>query len=163
MSTAVIDSPIAGDIGDPTDAATSQIVSFRLANEEYGVEIMHVQEIILIGHSTVMPKVPDYVRGLINLRGHVIPIIDLRVRFNLEATEPTEHSRIIVVNLESKTIGIVVDEVNEVLRIDAKQLTTAPTGVTGAKSEYIKGLINFQDKLLILLDIEQIVAQETSA
>ena len=100
---------------------------------------------------------------MINLRGHVIPIIDLRVRFNLEATEPTEHSRIIVVNLESKTIGIVVDEVNEVLRVDGKQLTTAPTGVTGAKSEYIKGLINFQDKLLILLDIEQIVAQETSA
>ena len=85
MSTAILDSPTSGDIGDPADAATSQIVSFRLANEEYGVEIMHVQEIILIGHSTVMPKVPGYVRGLINLRGHVIPIIDLRVRFYLEA------------------------------------------------------------------------------
>ena len=88
----------------------SQIVSFRLGYEEYGVDIMRVQEIILNGQITKMPEVPDYICGLINLRGHVIPIVDLRMRFGMAAAENNEHTR------------IVVDAVDEVLRINAEQV-----------------------------------------
>jgi purine-binding chemotaxis protein CheW len=141
----------------------SQIVSFRLAREEYGVDIMHVQEIILIGQVTEMPQVPGYVRGLTNLRGHVIPIIDLRVRFGLEISEQTEHSRIIVLNVNKKTIGIVVDEVDEVLRINADQIEPAPPGVSGVGQQYVGGLVKFENKLPILLKIEQVMADEEAS
>ena len=123
MSTSTLEPPAVSDEGDSTSQdqeGISQIVSFRLSNEEYGVDIMHVQEIILIGQITLMPQVPEYVSGLINLRGHVIPIIDLRVRFGLEATDHTEHSRIIVLNVNKKTVGIIVDAVDEVLRINQR-------------------------------------------
>lgn len=142
------------------DDATSQLVSFRLANEEYAVYITHVQEIILIGPLTEMPQVPDYVRGLVNLRGHVIPIIDLRVRFTLPVHEPTEHSRIIVLNVHDKTIGIVVDAVDEVLRIHAEQVEPAPAGLVGLGQQYVSGLVKFEQKLLILLNIERILADD---
>ena len=145
------------------DGHTSQIVSFRIATEEYGVNIIHVQEIILIGQITEMPQVPDYVRGLINLRGHVIPIIDLRTRFGLEAVEPTEHSRIIVLNLGDKTIGIIVDAVNEVLRINPDQIEPAPTGVSEIGRRYVTGLVKFDENLLILLNIEQIMTSDATS
>jgi purine-binding chemotaxis protein CheW len=141
----------------------TQIVSFRLANEEYGVDIMRVQEIILMGQITKMPEVPDFICGLINLRGHVIPIVDLRKRFNLPVTENNEHTRIIVVNVASKTIGMVVDAVNEVLRINEDQIEPPPSSVAGIDHTYITGLVKFQDKLLILLSIENILSQEEKA
>ena len=111
----------------------SQIVSFRLANEEYGVDIMRVQEIILVGQITCMPEVPDYICGLINLRGHVIPIVDLRRRFRLPVAENDEHTRIIVVNVKNQTIGIVVDAVNEVLRVNADQGEPPPAHGAGTE------------------------------
>lgn len=150
---ATSDAPHEGD-------SLSQIVSFRLAREEYGVDIMHVQEIILIGQVTEMPQVPDYVRGLINLRGHVIPIIDLRVRFGLEVSEQTENSRIIVLNVNKKTFGIVVDEVDEVLRINSDQIEPAPPGIAGIGQQYVSGLVKFENKLLILLRIDQVMTDE---
>ena len=117
MSKATLDQPVhvQDSAALSTDDGVSQIVSFRLANEDYGVDIRHFQEIILIGQVTQMPQVPEFVCGLINLRGHVIPVIDIRVRFGLEAAPQTEHSRIIVSNIKGKTIGIVVDAVDEVL------------------------------------------------
>jgi len=138
---------------------TRQIVSFRLANEEYGVDIMRVQEIILMGKITKMPEVPDYICGLINLRGHVIPIVDLRKRFGLPAQENTEHTRTIVVNVHDRTIGIVVDAVSEVLRISAEQIEPPPSSVSGVDHNYIRGLVKFDEKLLILLNIEEILSQ----
>ena len=100
----------------------SQVVSFRLANEEYGLDIMSVQEIILMGDITEIPEVPAYIRGLINLRGKIIPIVDLRLRFGLAAGDSDEHTRIIVVSASDTVFGIVVDAVNEVLRIDLSNL-----------------------------------------
>lgn len=139
-----------------------QIVSFRLADEEYGVDIMHVQEVILIGQITEMPQVPKYVRGLINLRGHVIPILDLRTRFDLVCGEETELSRIVVMNVSGKTVGIVVDAVDEVLRVRESQVEAAPSGLFGVGDQYVNGLVKLESKLLILLDIRQIVERETS-
>ncbi len=140
--------------------SVSQIVSFRLADEEYGVDIMRAQEIIMISQITRVPEVPDFICGLINLRGHVIPIVDLRKRFGLEAREYDEHTRVIVVNVESKTIGIVVDAVTEVLRIHAEQIEPAPSSITGLDHEYIRGLVKLEGKLLILLNIEKILSRE---
>ncbi len=147
-----------GATGSPE--STSQIVSFRLASEEYGVNIMRVQEIILMGQITRMPEVPDYICGLINLRGHVIPIVDLRKRFGLSVAANDEHTRIIVVNVAQKTIGIVVDAVNEVLRINSQQIEPPPTSIAGIDQSYIRGLVKFDKKLLILLDIEKILVEE---
>lgn len=141
----------------------SQIVSFRLANEEYGVDIMRVQEIILVGQITCMPEVPDYICGLINLRGHVIPIVDLRRRFRLPVAENDEHTRIIVVNVKNQTIGIVVDAVNEVLRVNADQGEPPPASVAGIDHDYIRALIKFDEKLLILLNIEHVLSTQDQA
>ena len=112
------------------DGVLSQVVSFRLAKEEYGLDIMRSQEIILMGDITQIPEVPDYICGLINLRGKVIPIVDLRKRFCLEAGEATEHTRIMVVNTRTTTFGIVVDAVSQVLRIEANQIEPPP-GLVG--------------------------------
>lgn len=138
----------------------SQIVSFKLANEEYGVDIMRAQEIIMPGPITRLPEVPDFVCGLINLRGHIIPIVDLRKRFGLATKENDEHTRIIVVNVEGRTIGMVVDAVTEVLRINNDQVEPPPSSIAGIECDYVRGLVQFEDKLLILLNIEQILSRE---
>ena len=143
-------------------ADISQIVSFRLANEEYGIDIMNVQEIILVGQVTEMPQVPAYLSGLINLRGHVIPIVDLRVRLGLEAAAATEHTRILVLNVNNKTVGIVVDAVDEVLRVDSVELEPTPTGVSAAGEEFVLGLLKFEETLLILLNLARIVEEEAA-
>ncbi len=144
--------------GRSRETQVTQIVGFKLANEEYGLDIMQVQEIILIGAITQVPQVPDYVRGLINLRGHVIPIVDLRRRFSLPDTDQAEDQRIIVVNVREKMIGILVDSVNQVTRVTAEQIDPPPTSVSGIDHEFITGLVKFDDRLVILLDIERLLS-----
>ena len=148
---------------DGSEKHVSQIVSFRLANEEYGLDIMGVQEIILMGEITEIPEVPEFIRGLINLRGKVIPIVDLRKRFLLEACETTEHTRIVVVNASGSTLGIVVDAVNEVLRIEPSQIEPPPTSLVGVEQAYIKGLVKMADKIMILLNLDNILTTEDEA
>jgi len=131
-----------------------------LGNEEYGVEIMQVQEIILIGQITEMPNVPAHVRGLINLRGHVIPVLDLRTRFELGPAATTVDSRIIVLNLEGKTIGVIVDAVDEVLRIHAEQIEEVSSGFTCSAQSYIRGLVKFKDRLVVLLNVTELLREE---
>ncbi len=139
-----------------------QIVSFRLAQEEYGIDVLSVQEIILIGQITRVPNVPDYVCGLINLRGHVIPIVDLRMRFGLPVSELTGNARVIVLNVGSKTIGIVVDEVHEVQRIQSEQIEPIGSGMTGVGRQYVRGLIKFEGRIVILLDVCHLVDLDES-
>ena len=163
MSSNTLESPVAVESisdPDPSSGSTFQIVSFRLANEEYGVEIMQVQEIILIGQITEMPNVCAHVRGLINLRGHVIPVLDLRTRFALGAGTITDDSRIIVLNLEGKTIGVIVDAVNEVLRIQSEQIEGVSGGFSCSAQGYVKGLVKFKDKLVVLLNITELLREE---
>lgn len=148
------------DTQDSSGGKLSQVVSFRLANEEYGLDIMRVQEIILMGEITAIPEVPEYIRGLINLRGKVIPIIDLRRRFGLGVGETTEHTRIVVVNAAGTTFGVVVDAVNEVLRIEARQIEPPPMGIVGLEQAYIKGLVKMGDKIMILLNMESILTSD---
>ena len=140
-----------------------QLVSFRLAQEEYGIEITKVQEIILMGEITRVPQTPAYVKGLINLRSTVIPIIDLRLRFGLAQQEATDETRIMVVNVAGKTIGIIVDAVSEVLRIAHEQIAPPPPTVAGLGREYLTGLVKLENRLLILLDIDKILTEEQAA
>ncbi len=142
------------------DEATSQIVSFRLGAEVYGVDIMHVQEIILIGPVTPMPSVPDYIRGLTNLRGNVIPIIDLGTRFGLERRSDTGRSRIVVLNVGRKTMGVVVDAVEEVLRLRDSQIEPVSSGFTGVGREFINGLAKLEDRLVIQLCVDRMLDTE---
>ncbi|MGB0714951.1 MAG: chemotaxis protein CheW [Phycisphaerae bacterium] len=151
------------DVGDTLDDGTSaqQIVSFCLGDEEYGVNIMNVQEVILVGKITPLPRVPSHICGLINLRGHVIPIIDLRKKFELPPTEPSEHSRIIILNVIGKTMGVTVDAVHEVLRVNQTDIEPPPEALLGSAEEYLQGLVRFDSKLLVLLDIQKIVEAES--
>jgi len=142
----------------------SQVVSFRLANEEYGLNIMNVQEIILFGEITQIPEVPSYIRGLINLRGKVIPIVDLRRRFGLEASPPSEQTRIVVVNGGSGiTFGVVVDAVTEVLRVEPDQVEPPPAGLAGLDRSYIHGLLKQEERIMILLNMECVLSQDDQA
>jgi len=137
-----------------------QLVSFGLADEEYGIEITKIREIILMGEITQVPQTPHYVKGLINLRSTVIPVIDLRTRFGLPEGEITNESRIMVLNVARKTIGIIVDAVSEVLRVTRDQIAPAPPTVAGLGQEYLNGLVKLDDRLLILLNIDKIFTEE---
>ena len=139
---------------------TMQLVSFRLDEEEYGIEITKVQEIILLGEITRVPQTPNFIKGLINLRSMVIPIVDLRLRFGIPEQTPTDNTRIMVVNVAGKTIGIVVDAVSEVLRIARGQITPPPPTVAGLGRDYLTGLAKLEKRLLILLDIDRLLTHE---
>jgi len=140
-----------------------QLVSFKLGDEEFGVDIMQVQEIIRMQEITSVPNAPEFVEGVINLRGRVIPIIDLRKRFGLEEKSHDKATRIIVVKVDDLTVGLVVDEVSEVLRIPADTVEPPPPIVAGVESEYIKGVGKLEDRLLILLDLSKTLSKEEKA
>jgi purine-binding chemotaxis protein CheW len=138
---------------------TMQLVSFQLDKELYGIEITKVREIILIAEITRIPQTPHYVKGLINLRSTVIPVIDLRSLFGLEQGEMTDESRIMVLQSAGKTIGIVVDAVSEVLRVKRDQISPPPPTVAGLGREYLTGIVKLDKELLILLDIDKILGK----
>ncbi len=137
-----------------------QLVSFKLGKEEFGVDILKVQEINRMLEITEMPNSPDFVEGIINLRGRIIPVIDLKKRLSMPAKEHDSSTRIIVVELNGKTVGFVVDEVSEVLRIESNITEPPPDMVAGIDSDYITAVAKLEDRLLILLDLNKILSQE---
>lgn len=134
-----------------------QMVSFDIGTEEYAVDILGVQEIIRMVEVTNVPKAPHYVEGVINLRGKVIPIIDLRLRFGLPSAERTKETRIVVVDVNRIILGLIVDSVSEVLRIPVGQIEPPPGGKPGS-SEFHRGVGKIDNRLLILLDLERLLA-----
>ncbi|HOI28450.1 MAG TPA: chemotaxis protein CheW [Melioribacteraceae bacterium] len=137
-----------------------QLVSFFLEKEEYGVDILKVREINKMMQLTKVPNAPQYVEGVINLRGKIIPVVDLRTKLGMPRREPDTHSRIIVVDVEDKTLGFIVDRVSEVLRIPVSVTEPPPAIVSGVDTEYITSVGKLDDRLLILLDLNKVFNDE---
>lgn len=137
-----------------------QLVSFNIGTEEFGVDILKVQEINRMVDITRVPRSPDFVEGIINLRGKVIPIIDIRKRFNMELAEHDKNTRIVVVDIDGQVMGMVVDSVSEVLRIPASTIEPPPKVVSSIDSDYIRGVAKLEDRLLIYLDLSRILSGE---
>ncbi|RMH30121.1 MAG: chemotaxis protein CheW [Planctomycetota bacterium] len=137
-----------------------QLVTFAVGGEEYAVEILSVQEINRMMELTRIPQSPPEVEGVINLRGRIIPVIDLRKRFGMDPSERDDASRIIVVEVADRTLGFIVDRVHEVLRIARSIVEPAPSMVGSVDSDYIAGVGKLEDRLLILLDLATLFSAE---
>lgn len=137
-----------------------QLVTFSIGEEEFGVNILKVQEINRTMEITKVPRSPEFVEGVINLRGKVIPIIDLRRRFGLVSKPEDKDTRIIVIEINSVIVGFVVDAVSEVLRIPASTVGPPPPVVAGVESDYISGVGQLKDRLLIMLDLDKLLSTE---
>ncbi len=134
-----------------------QLVSFMIGQEEFGLDIQRIQEINRVVEITRVPNSPEFVVGVINLRGKVIPIIDLRRRFGFPPKESDKNTRIIVVELESMVVGFIVDSVREVIRIPKNITEPPPSIIAGIGSEYIISVAKMENRLLILLDLERLL------
>ncbi len=134
-----------------------QLVSFVIENEEFGIDILKVEEIIRLISITKIPNAPDFIEGVVNLRGRVIPVIDLRTRLRHPKKEHDNNTRVIVVNVNNTTLGFIVDSVKEVLRIP-KSITEPPPSITSSiDSDYITAVGKLENRLLILLDLEKVL------
>ncbi len=148
------------DLTTQLDKENEQVISFRVGEEEFGVEILRVKEVIRIKEITQLPKTPSFVKGVINLRGDIIPIIDLREKFGLEQVDYTGMTRVIVVEVEGKSIGMVVDSVSQVLRLPTDQIDPPPELAGGVSEEFLRGVGKLEERLIILLDINKILTSE---
>lgn len=135
-----------------------QIVSFTLGAEEFAVDILLVQEINRMVEITSVPRAPGFVKGVINLRGKIVPVLDLRERFGFPCAESTAQSRIMVVRVENRVFGLLVDSVSEVLRLPVAAIEPPPALAAGIGAAYIKGVGRIEDRLLILLDLAKVLA-----
>ncbi len=142
------------------DSNLIQLVTFKLGPEEFGVDILKVQEIIRMMPITKVPNAPQFVEGVINLRGKVIPVIDMRKRFGMAGCRRDNNTRIMVMDLQGQVVGFVVDAVSEVLRIPESTVEAPPAVVAGIGSEYMRGVGKLHDRLLILLDLDRLLTEQ---
>ncbi len=140
------------------DSELIQLVTFRIGDEEFGVDILSVREINRMMDITRVPKAPFFVEGVVNLRGKVIPVINLRRRFEMPERDVDKETRIIVVEVKTKTIGFIVDSVSEVLRIPSDTVEPPPPFCADVDAEYINGVGKLDEKLLIMIDLEKLFA-----
>ena len=137
-----------------------QWVTFKLQEETYGINVMQVQEVLRYTEIAPVPGSPDYVLGIINLRGNVVTVIDTRSRFGLEPAEVTENSRIVIIEAEKQVIGILVDSVAEVVYLKSSEIDTAPNVGTEESARFIQGVSNREGELLILVDLNKLLSDE---
>lgn len=142
-----------------------QIVVFKLDKEEYAVSILQVQEIKRMTDITRVPHAPDYIKGVINLRGSVLPVIDLKKRLNLALADCNDNTRIIIVKVDDLSVGIIVDAVSEVLTITRDSIEPAQSVVGGVSTDYLSGVGKLDNRLIILLNLEALIGlgQEVKA
>ena len=139
------------------DQEILQLVTFHVAREEFAVDILDVREINRMMEITRVPHAPEFVEGVINLRGQVIPVVDLRKRFGLEAGERDKNTRIVVVELGAKVVGFLVDSVSEVLRVSTSLVEPPPALASGIEADYIRSVVKLEDRLLVLLDLHRLL------
>lgn len=140
-----------------------QWVTFRLGDEMYGINVMQVQEVLRLPEIAPVPGAPGYVIGIINLRGNVVTVIDLRNRFGLPSTESDDASRIVIIEAEDQVIGILVDSVAEVVELRSSDIETAPNVGNEESARYIQGVSSRGNQLLILLDLNKLFSDEEKA
>ena len=144
------------------DQRAGKYLTFRLGNEEFAIQVLRVKEIMGIQEITAVPQTPAYVKGVINLRGKVIPVVDLRLKFGLPELEYTQRTCIIVAQIESQAmkllIGIIVDGVSEVLTLQASDIEDTPEFGSGVQTPYLLGMAKIKGKVKILLDIDMVLS-----
>ncbi len=147
-------------MADNNGQTERQLVVFDLSVEAYGVDIGAVREIIRMQDITAVPRTPDFVEGVINLRGKVTPVVDLRKKLGVPVAERSDENRIVVMDIGGQDIGMVVDAVTEVLRIPGDSVETASSVVTSADSDYLMGIVKLDSKLIILLNLAEVLSMQ---
>jgi len=137
-----------------------QLVTFRLKDETYGINVMHVQEVLRVSEIAPVPGAPDYVLGIINLRGNVVTVIDTRSRFGLPQAEVTDTSRIVIIESDKQVVGILVDAVAEVVELTESQIDSAPNVGNEESSRYIQGIASLSNVLLIVVDLHKLLTDD---
>ncbi len=140
--------------GQLSTESTSEFLTFALGDEEYGVEILKVQEIRGYDAVTRLPDAPDYIKGVINLRGAIIPVVDMRLKFHLQRADYGPTTVMIVLNVGGRVVGMVVDSVSDVIRLGAEQICQVPEIGVAIERQFLTGIGTIDDRMLILLDIE---------
>ena len=135
-------------------------VTFRLENEKYGINVMQVQEVLRITEIAPVPGAPDYVLGIINLRGNVVTVIDTRKRFALDSKEMDDSTRIVIIEAEEQVVGILVDSVAEVVDLRTNEIETAPNVGTEESAKFIQGVASLDGELLIIVDLNKLLTDE---
>lgn len=136
-----------------------ELVTFIVGSEEYAADISYIKEIIRLPHITAVPNSPDFIEGVINLRGRIIPVIDLKFKMGMEKKEGSGSSRIIVVEIDSKIVGFIVDSVKEVIRITDDIIEEPPNMIKNSRTQYIYAVAKFEDRLIILVDLKKILTE----
>lgn len=149
---------VSNNTGSIAKSAAGEYLTFVLGNEEYGLEILKVQEIRGYDTVTQIANTPDFIKGVVNLRGKIVPIVDLRIKFNLGKVEYDEFTVVIILNLGGRVVGIVVDGVSDVMALTEDQIRDVPSLVTSIDTKYIVGLATVEQQMLILVDIEQLMS-----
>lgn len=149
--------------GEKTEAGTTsdlQMVAFMLESEEFAVDIHKVKEVIKMPQVTPLPRAADFIEGVINLRGEVIPVVCLRKRFQLPVGERDDQTRVIIVEIQGNNVGLIVDSVTEVLRFPTSEVQPPPSTIAGTRTDLIKGVGKIDERLLIILDLERILTSD---
>lgn len=141
-----------------SNVAGSEFLTFTLGAEEYGLDILKVQEIRGYDAVTAIANTPDFIKGVINLRGTIVPIVDLRIKFHLGTVEYNQMTVVIILNLGHRVVGIVVDSVSDVLALTPEQIRPAPELSAGLDTRYLTGLGTVDERMLILVDIEKLMS-----
>lgn len=160
MSTATIEAAEQQDIRTSYSNDDQQFLTFNLADEYYGVDILKVQEIKGYTNVTKIPNTPAYLKGVLNLRGTIVPIVDLRMKFGMGMTEPTSFTVVVVVNVRNRVMGFLVDAVSDVLDLNAKDIQPPPQLGNTVDISFVAGIGNSNDHLVTLLDIDRVLTDD---
>jgi len=144
-------------VAENEDTLKNMYLTFRLGNEDYGIEIRYVTEIVGMQKITEVPDMPPFVKGVVNLRGQVIPVLDMRLRFHMESRPYDERTCIVVVNINGAQVGLVVDTVNEVRNIDDEQISPPPKTAGADSAQYIQGMGKVNEEVIILLEGQRLL------
>jgi purine-binding chemotaxis protein CheW len=139
-------------------AGKQQFLSFQLGAEEYGIDILRVQEIRAYEKATRLPNTPEFIKGVINLRGVIVPVVDLRMKFGLATAEYNEVTVVVVLNVAERTIGVVVDRVSDVLSLSENDIRPAPEFTASVDNAFVRGLATLDQRMLIIADIERLMS-----